>query len=82
MHDRSVMNALMRRIGAIAQASGAQRVTKVSVRLGALSHMSPAHFREHFEDAARGSPAEGAAIQAETTQDLHDVFLVDVELEL
>ncbi|MCC6472462.1 MAG: hydrogenase maturation nickel metallochaperone HypA [Burkholderiales bacterium] len=82
MHDQSVMNALMARIRALAEANRARRVTAVRVRLGALSHMSPAHFREHFEQAARGSIAEGAMVEAEETQELHDVFLVDVELEM
>lgn len=81
MHEHSVMNALMRRIGSIAEQRRARRVTAVRVRLGALSQMSPAHFCEHFEAAARGSLAEGATIEAEETRDLHGVFLVHVELE-
>lgn len=81
MHDQSIMNALMHKIEALAREHGARRVTVVRVKLGALSHMSPAHFREHFEKASAGSPAQGAAVEVETTQDLHDVYLVDVELE-
>lgn len=81
MHERSIMASLMRRIDALARSHGARRVTAVRVRLGALSHMSKEHFCEHFEQAARGSLAQGAAIDAQHTSDLFDVFLVDVELE-
>jgi hydrogenase nickel incorporation protein HypA/HybF len=57
------------------------------VRLGALSHFTPEHFREHFEDAARGTRAEGAEIQAELSVDpaepgAQGVLLETVELEL
>jgi hydrogenase nickel incorporation protein HypA/HybF len=34
------------------------------VRLGALSHFTEEHFREHFADASRGTVAEGAAVEA------------------
>lgn len=33
----------------------AQRVTRVRVWLGAFSHITPAHFHEHFEGEARGT---------------------------
>ena len=65
MHER----ALMRRRdaqdrGGRPRTSGAARVTRVAVRLGALSHFTPEHFREHFADAARGTLAEGAEVDA------------------
>jgi hydrogenase nickel incorporation protein HypA/HybF len=80
------MTDLMREIEAVATADGASRVTRVSVRLGALSHFTPAHFREHFVDAARGTLAEGAAVDAVLEEDLDDpratgVVLVGVEVE-
>jgi len=81
MHDSATMLSLMRKIEALARSHDARRVTAVRVKLGALSHLSPEHFREHFEEAARGSLAGGAAVEAQQTPDLFDVFLVDVELE-
>ena len=48
---------------------GRSRVTRIRVRLGALSHFTPAHFREHFEDASRGTLAEGAEVEAELRTD-------------
>ncbi len=59
MHEQAVMRDLMREIGEVA---GKARVTRVRVRLGVLSHFTDEHFREHFEDASRGTLAEGAAV--------------------
>lgn len=72
MHEASLMRGLVARLEALAAAAGAARVTAVRVRLGALSHFSAAHFREHFAVAARGTLAEGARIDIETATDLDE----------
>ena len=82
MHERALMTDLMREIEAVARADGAARVTRVSVRLGALSHFSEEHFREHFVDASRGTLAEGAAVDAVLQDDLEDPRATGVVLEL
>ena len=87
MHERALMKDLMREIEGVARADGATRVTRVSVRLGALSHFTPEHFREHFVDASRGTLAEGAAVDAVLASDLDDpratgVVLESVEVEV
>ena len=69
MHERALMDDLMRKIESQAQAEGAIRVTRIKVRLGALSHFTPGHFLEHFEDASRGTLAEGAEVEAELRTD-------------
>jgi hydrogenase nickel incorporation protein HypA/HybF len=81
------MTDLMREIEGVARADGATRVTRVSVRLGALSHFTEEHFREHFVDASRGTLAEGAAVDAVLASDLDDpratgVVLESVEVEV
>lgn len=81
MHERALMNDLMREIAAVALADGATRVTRVSVRLGALSHFTPEHFREHFVDASRGTLAEGAAVDAVLEDDIDDPRAAGVVLE-
>jgi len=87
MHERALMTDLMREIDEVARADGATRVTRVSVRLGALSHFTPEHFREHFADASCGTLAEGAAVEAVLGADLDDprangVVLESLEVEL
>jgi hydrogenase nickel incorporation protein HypA/HybF len=80
MHEASLMNALMRRIEQVAAGEGATRVTAVRVRLGALSHMSPEHFREHWEVSSRDSIAREAELAIEVSADLEDPGAQDVTL--
>ena len=87
MHERKLMDDLMAKIESEAQAAGASRVTRVRVRLGALSHFTEEHFREHFADAARGSVAEGAEVETElradpTEPEAQGVVLEEIDVEL
>lgn len=72
MHEHSLMNNLMSKILKLAEKEHATKVTKVSVKLGALSHMSPEHFKEHFDISAKGTIAEDAIIEAEESTDMND----------
>jgi hydrogenase nickel incorporation protein HypA/HybF len=78
MHEASLMKNLMARIEDIARAENARRVTGVSVWLGALSHMSAAHFTEHFEDTAAGTIADGARLDIEVSTDTRDANAQDI----
>ncbi len=81
MHESSLMADLLRKIDAIAQNHGARRILAVKVNLGALSNMSPEHFREHFALAARNTPAEGARLEVEVVPGLTDPLAQQVVLE-
>ncbi len=87
MHEQALMDDLVRKLETVAREEGGRRVRSVRVRLGVLSHFTPEHFREHFEDATRGTLAEGAQVEAELGTDPADpaasgVVLESVELEL
>jgi hydrogenase nickel incorporation protein HypA/HybF len=87
MHEQALMKDLMRTIESQARAEGALRVTRIRVRLGALSHLTPAHFREHFADASRGTLAEGADVETElrtdpTEDEAQGVVLESIDVEL
>jgi len=87
VHERKLMDDLMAKIESEAQAAGASRVTRVRVRLGALSHFTEEHFREHFADAARGGVAEGAEVETElradpTEPEAQGVVLEEIDVEL
>ena len=69
MHEFSLMADLMRKIEQVAAENDAERVTRVRVWLGALAHITPEHFREHFEDGTRGTLAEGAELEVEASDD-------------
>jgi hydrogenase nickel incorporation protein HypA/HybF len=81
------MEDLMQKIESEAAAAGARRVARIRVRLGALSHFTEAHFREHFVDASRGTVAQGAEVDAElrtdpTEPEAQGVVLEAIEVEL
>jgi hydrogenase nickel incorporation protein HypA/HybF len=81
MHEQALMLDLVGRIDELAAAEEATAVTRIEVRLGALSHFTPEHFREHFEDAARGTRAEGAEVEATISHDTSAVDAAGVVLE-
>jgi hydrogenase nickel incorporation protein HypA/HybF len=86
MHEASLMRSLMRKIDSLAAAEGASRVKNVRVWLGALSHMSAAHFQEHFEQASKATVAEDAALEIEESTDIadpnaQDLLLRSIEVE-
>jgi hydrogenase nickel incorporation protein HypA/HybF len=86
MHELSLIHDLMRKIESIAREHGGRRILSVKVRLGALSHISPEHFREHFVQAAAGTVAAGARLEIEQHKDeadprAQDILLESVEME-
>jgi hydrogenase nickel incorporation protein HypA/HybF len=86
VHEQALMRDLLGRTLDIARAEGASRVTRIDIRLGALSHFTPEHFHEHFADSSRGTAAEGAAVEATLSADpthaqAAGVVLESVELE-
>jgi hydrogenase nickel incorporation protein HypA/HybF len=86
MHERALLADLVRELEDVVVREGASGVRSVRVRIGPMSHMTPAHFVEHFVDATRGTAAEGARCDVEQI-DPHDplaqsIVLESVELEL
>jgi hydrogenase nickel incorporation protein HypA/HybF len=81
MHERSLLTDLLRKIESVARENDVARVLKVKVKLGALSHICPGHFREHFEAASPGTVAEGAALELEVLDDIRDPHAQDVLLD-
>jgi len=72
MHEASLMKNLMRQLDEIAKAEDAKCITGITVWLGALSHMSAAHFTEHFEESSVGTIAEGAELDIIVSDDTND----------
>jgi hydrogenase nickel incorporation protein HypA/HybF len=85
VHELTLTADLMRKVKQVAADAGAERVTAVSLWLGALAHISPEHLREHFEIGARGTVAEGARVDVEADTDIdhpdaQEIVLVSVEV--
>lgn len=81
MHEMSLMNNLMRQIETLAREHDAKTVSGIKVRLGALSHFSKEHFKEHFDIVAKGSLAEDAQLDIELLTDENDPLAYDIVLE-
>ncbi|MBA1148626.1 hydrogenase maturation nickel metallochaperone HypA [Ectothiorhodospiraceae bacterium WFHF3C12] len=81
MHEMSLLSDLLGKIQRLAEENGAGRVVAVRVWLGALSHISAGHFREHFEAGVRGTLAEGAILEVETSEDMDDPHAQDILLK-
>ena len=86
MHEFSLLKDLMKKINEVTAENKADRVSALTVQLGALSHISADHFREHFEHAAKGTVVEHARLDIveakdETAPDAMDILLKDIELE-
>lgn len=86
MHEQSLMNDLMAKIEAIVKENDARRAVAVDVWLGALSHMSPDHFTEHYVESSAGTVAEGAKLNITLSDDINDpnaqqILLRDIEVE-
>ena len=81
MHERALMDDLVRKVLAVAESERAERVVRIRVRLGALSHFTPEHFVEHWADASRGTLAEGAEVDATMDEALDGAAAQGVVLE-
>jgi len=86
MHEKHLLSELVKKAEQVCREQGALRVTRMHVFLGALSHLTPEHFRDHFEQESRGTPAEGADVTFTLGEDVNDsraqdVVLLDLEVE-
>jgi hydrogenase nickel incorporation protein HypA/HybF len=80
MHELSLLRGLLSQIERIAQRHGAKQVRVVRLKLGPLAHIEPEHLRCHFVEATRGTVAEGARLDIETTDALHELSLESIDL--
>jgi hydrogenase nickel incorporation protein HypA/HybF len=81
MHETALVRDIVRRIEDLARATSARRVTGAKVWLGALSHLSAEHFREHFTIEARDTLAVGAVLDIEVSEDPDDPDAQHIRLE-
>jgi len=81
MHEFSLMADLLRKIEQLARDAEADKVTAVKGTLGALSHITPDRFSEHFWEAIVGTVADGATLDVEQSDDQDDPNAQDILLE-
>lgn len=81
MHETALVRDVVHKMVELARSTGARRVTRATIWLGALSHLSPEHFREHFAVEARDTLAGAAVLEIEMSEDPHDPDAQHVRLE-
>ncbi len=81
MHETAVVRDVVRRMVVLARTTGARRVARAKIWLGALSHLSPEHFREHFALEARDTVAASAVLEIEASDDPNDLDAQHVRLK-
>ena len=81
MHELSLMADLLSKINQLGRDQSANRIVGVKVRLGALAHISAAHFRQHFVEGIKGTRAEGARLDVVLGHDVADPHAQDILLE-
>jgi hydrogenase nickel incorporation protein HypA/HybF len=78
MHEMGIVRDLVRKLEEAARDAGATRISGAVVWLGALTHFSAEHFRQHFAEETRGTLAQGAALEIEISQDVGHPHAQDV----
>jgi len=66
MHELSIAEGVLRIVAAEAEKQGFTRVLEIRMRIGEYAGIVPDCLREFFPLAAKGGPAEGAALVIET----------------
>ena len=81
MHEQSLIRGLIKQIEYLAKTHEGDRVTKVRVRLGALSHIQPYSLKEHFALFAKGTVAEDATLDITVAEGADDPLAYEVMLD-
>lgn len=81
MHEFSLMADLFRKIREISNRNDNRKIVMVRVKLGALSHITPQHFEEHFIEFSKCTPADGAKIEIIQLEDRNDPDAQSILLE-
>jgi hydrogenase nickel incorporation protein HypA/HybF len=68
VHEASIAQSILDIVAAHARDAGGGRVTRVTVKVGALAAVVPECLKFAFDALARGSCAEGAALEVEETE--------------
>lgn len=86
MHEASLVSNLIEKIISIAADHDVGRISVVHIKLGALSHLSPAHFRDHFRVASQGTVVEHVELDIQvsndtTAPDAQEIILSSIDVD-
>jgi len=80
MHEQSLMQDLVHKAESVVRAAGGTGASRVMVRRGALSHMSPEHLEDHFARIVAGTLLTGARLEIEDDHDITNPGAMDLVL--
>jgi hydrogenase nickel incorporation protein HypA/HybF len=72
MHEEALLKDLRRKVEEVALAQGALKVSRVSIWVGALSHLTEEQLRARWPELMAGSVAEGSELEVDHSTDLDD----------
>lgn len=72
MHEEALFKDLRRKFEEIGATQGVRRITRVTLWIGALSHLTEDHLREDWARVVQGTPADGAILEVKLSHDLND----------
>jgi hydrogenase nickel incorporation protein HypA/HybF len=81
MHELSLITDLIRKLAAIAYEQDPAKIIGVTIKLGALAHVSVPHLRAHLVQACRGTALESARLVIDIGTDLTDLHAQDIWLD-
>jgi len=81
MHEHSLIKNLIEKAKDITLKQGGGKILSLKIKLGALSHISETHFREHFNNETPGTVLDGAILNVEEQRDTSDPLAQEIILE-
>jgi len=87
MHEHGLIKDLIRKLEKVAADHNSEKIVCARVWLGALSHMNPEHFMEHFQEhAVNNSIVKDMLLEFEVSDDPFnphalEVRLLDIDVE-
>ena len=81
MHEEAMVRDLVRKVEEVARGEGSSRVTRVRIRVGALSHLTAAGLRDRWRIVTLRTAAEGSRLDLAVSSDPHDPRSTEIVLE-
>jgi hydrogenase nickel incorporation protein HypA/HybF len=81
MHEMSLFKDILKKIESISRDNEGKKIVNISVKIGALSHLSASHFLDHFSTFSIGTAAEGADVDIVVDENENDPYAQEVILQ-
>ena len=86
MHEYHLLKDLLQKIDQVTLEQSLKKIHSVKIWLGALSHISPEHLKEHFQNESKGHACQGATLLIECSnqidhEDANEIRLLSLDAE-